>query len=169
MLYRLQGGKEEALALYGAAFTLCSFRTTFLLLAILNPINPERATRERLGGSTVTGSEQQAPGCSAPGAGRLGKGGSKGASGGEGFPAGEHPPSTSALLFCCCLAAGLGVQPEPVRAPQQHHQHCIFCFGEGTGRSSPEKGETLFIGKMWRPGLVPLATPSPTISSLVPL
>lgn len=50
MFYRLQGGKEEAFALYGAAFMLCSFRTTFLLLAILSPINPELAPRERLGG-----------------------------------------------------------------------------------------------------------------------
>lgn len=47
MFYRLEGGKEEAFALYGAAFTRCSFHTAFLLLAILNPINPEPA-RERL-------------------------------------------------------------------------------------------------------------------------
>lgn len=43
MLYRLQGGKEEAFALYGAAFMFCCFFTTFLLLAILSPINPELA------------------------------------------------------------------------------------------------------------------------------
>lgn len=65
MFYRLQGGKEEAFALYGAAFMFSSSRTTFLLLAILSPINPERASRERLRGSMVTGNEQQAAGCCA--------------------------------------------------------------------------------------------------------
>lgn len=43
MLYRLQGGKEEAFALYWAAFMLRCFLTTFLLLAILSPINPQLA------------------------------------------------------------------------------------------------------------------------------
>jgi len=86
VFYRLQGRKEEACALYGAAFMLCSFPTMFLLLAILSPINPERAPREKLKGWMVTGSEQQAPGCCAEawgtgsrrllssGSGRLGKG-----------------------------------------------------------------------------------------------
>lgn len=63
MFYRLQGGKEEAFALYGAAFMFSSSRTMFLLLAILSPINPERTSRERLRGSMVTSNEQQAPGC----------------------------------------------------------------------------------------------------------
>lgn len=48
IFYGFQGGKEEAFALYGAAFTRCSFCATFLLLAMLSPINPERAPRERL-------------------------------------------------------------------------------------------------------------------------
>lgn len=70
MLCRLKGGKGEAFTLYGAAFMLCSFRATFLLLAILSHMNPEQAKGKAQG---LDGTRQQRLLCS-----RCGEGGSVG-------------------------------------------------------------------------------------------
>lgn len=81
---------------------LRSFRTAFLLLAILNPINPERAPRERLGG--LDGPRQRAAGS------RLlctgGWDGGKGGSLGEGvLGGGQRIPSWMVPSENICIAA----------------------------------------------------------------
>ena len=183
MFYRLQRGKEEAFALYGAVFMLCSFCTTFLLLAILSPINPERAPRERLRGLMVTGSEQQAPGCCAgawgTGSRRLlcirvweaGTGGllGWGVLGGQGIPSQRVPPGhiCIAILLLPCSTAWRAARAGSGRLSSTSNT-AYGCLEEGTGCPSLEKGEREFVGRMWRPGLAPPATPSPTIYSWAP-
>lgn len=60
---------------------------------------------------------QAAGGCSASGSGRLGKGVCWDGMclGGQGIPSQRALPGTSALLFRCCLVAGLRMQPEPAQ------------------------------------------------------
>lgn len=173
MFYRLQGGKEEAFALYGAAFMLCSFRTTFLLLAILSPINPELAPRERLGGPDCN--RQRAAGSRAgtwgTGSGRLlcigVRGAAKGVSprwglrGDGGFPAG--PPNSPTAPLCCCSAAalqlGLVCSQRQLRATQQQQQHCL---GGGRGVPDGERRQNVW-GESEETGTSSSCCPNPAV------
>lgn len=125
----------------------------------------------------VTGSKQQAAGCCAgswgTGSRRLlcigvweaGKGGLLGwdVLGGAGDSQPESPPWHICIaipLLPCSRASHAARASSGLLSSTSNTAYC--CLEEGMGCPSLEKGEREFVGRMWRPGLAPPATPIPT-------